>query len=80
MFNEDEKTGKVTALMYGKGYGFIEASEGGKSFFFHAAQTRDFELLEIGDSVVFFLRMGEEFTNRDGEQETNLNAVRVRSV
>ncbi len=80
MFVEDEKTGKITALMYAKGYGFVEETGGGNSFFFHAQHTRDFELLEVGDKVVFFTRMGETYNDVEGNEKQNMNAVRVRSV
>ena len=80
MFVEDEKTGKVTALMYAKGYGFVQEEETLVSFFFHAQHTRDFELLEVNDKVVFFTRMGETYQDAEGNDKQNMNAVRVRSV
>jgi len=80
MFAETEMSGKITALMYAKGYGFVKEDESKNSYFFHAQHTRDFELLEVDDVVVFFLREGEEFTNREGVKEINLNAVRVRAI
>lgn len=80
MFVEDEKTGKITALMYAKGYGFVQELPSLCSFFFHAQHTRDFELLEVGDEVVFFTRMGEEYKDGEGNVKQNMNAVRVRSV
>jgi cold shock CspA family protein len=64
---ENEQRGKVTRVIYDKGYGFIE-SEDGKTYFFHAYGTRDFDRLMMNDRVVFYIQ----------EHEKGLRAIRVR--
>jgi ribosomal subunit interface protein len=59
--HESPPIGHIARLEYGKGYGFIETSDG-REIYFHrnSILDADFDRLEVGDPVRFHEEAGEE--------------------